>query len=150
MGQTADLLSLNNELFKTYLFYSVVLMVKLILMAPLTGRQRYKNMAFANPEDADTNNVKVKTHDDVERVRRAHLNDLENIPAFIITSFAYILTNPEIEFATLLFKAFTAARFVHTFVYALYVVPQPARALSFFVGLLITLYMAFVSIYHFM
>lgn len=81
---------------------------------------------------------------------RAHLNDLESIPAFIITSFAYILTNPEIGFATLLFRAFTAARFIHTFVYAVYVVPQPSRALAFMVGLLVTLYMAVVSICHFM
>lgn len=78
------------------------------------------------------------------------MNDLESIPAFIITSFAYILTNPEIGFATLLFRAFTAARFIHTFVYAVYVVPQPSRALAFMVGLLVTLYMAVVSICHFM
>ena len=53
---------------------------------------------FANPEDAASAgpNVKVIVGDpDVERVRRAHLNDLENIIPFtilvIIFSFSHVL-----------------------------------------------------------
>ncbi|KAF4525053.1 hypothetical protein B566_EDAN001967 [Ephemera danica] len=72
---------------------------------------------------------------DIERIRRAHLNDLENIPAFVLVSFLYILTAPEQVLAVNLFRVFTAARVVHTFVYAVRPVPQPARALCFATGL---------------
>jgi glutathione S-transferase len=81
---------------------------------------------------------------------RAHLNDLENISVFYVIGFIYTLTNPSVAWATLLFRVFTAARFIHTFVYAVFVVPQPARALSWATGFVITGYMAFKSIMHFL
>lgn len=59
------------------------------------------------------------------------------------------MTNPDAAWATLLFKIYTGARIAHTFVYAIYVVPQPARALLFFAGVLITAYMAVKSIIYF-
>jgi glutathione S-transferase len=80
---------------------------------------------------------------------RAHLNDLENIPAFLFVSFLYIMTNPALGFATTLFRAFTIARCVHTFVYAVKPLPQPSRALAFGVGLLTTGYMAVQVLIHF-
>lgn len=78
--------------------------------------------------------------EDVERVRRAHLNDLENIPVFLVAAGLYVLTNPCPTLALNLFRAFTAARITHTLVYAVVVVPQPARALSWFIGYGITGY----------
>ncbi|CAH1364626.1 unnamed protein product [Tenebrio molitor] len=109
-----------------------------------------ENMAFANPEDGATMKIKPRVDDKVERIRRAHLNDLENISVFYVIGFIYTLTNPSVAWATLLFRVFTAARFIHTFVYAVFVVPQPARALSWATGFLITGYMAFKSIMHFL
>jgi len=149
MAQVVDILSKENELFRIYLFYSCVLVVKVLAMAGLTASQRFKNKAFANPEDAAMQKVKPKVDPNVERVRRAHLNDLENIPVFLVASFAYILTNPSVLIASILFKFFTAARIVHTVVYAVWVIPQPARALAYFVGLFITIYMAVQGIIHF-
>ena len=47
---------------------------------------------FANPEDAkDVPGSKVGSDPDVERVRRAHLNDLENIPLFIAIAAVYMV-----------------------------------------------------------
>jgi len=96
--------------------------------------------AFANPEDVKGRVAKVRVDDDVERVRRAHLNDLENIPIFLIVAGFYVLTNPDPYVALNVFRTFTAGRFLHTLVYAVYVVPQPARALSFFAGFGATLF----------
>lgn len=105
---------------------------------------------FANPEDRKDKNSKVLIGDpDVERPRRAHLNDLENIPAFWVAGLLYCLTNPEPALAINLFRAFTAARVLHTIVYAVVPIPQPARALSFFVGYGVTVYMAVCTIMHF-
>ena len=54
---------------------------------------------------------------DVERVRRAHLNDIENIIPFVLIAAIYLTTGPSLGTAKLLFRIFTAARYIHTFVY---------------------------------
>ncbi len=71
-----------------------------------------------NPEDAKAGEGKVDfKDDDVERVRRAHLNDMENIYLFCATSGFYLLTEPEVSTATNLIRVFTAARYLHTIAY---------------------------------
>ena len=79
---------------------------------------------------------------------RAHLNDMENILPFLLIGFFYLFTNPALSTATLLFRIFTGARIVHSIVY-LGVVPQPARALSFFAGLIVMTYMAVITLMSF-
>lgn len=74
---------------------------------------------------------------------------MENITLFFVVAFIYTLTDPAPWFATLLFRVYTLARIAHTLVYAVVVVPQPARAISWFVGYGITGYMAFQSILYF-
>mgnify|MGYP003346307220 CR=1 FL=1 len=150
MAKVEGILSVDNELFRTYLFYGCILALKVLVMAPLTAVQRFKHKAFANPEDTVMHKVKPKTQDNVERVRRAHLNDLENIPIFLMVSLAYILTNPAVWFATMLFRVFTLCRILHTVVYAIVVIPQPARALAFFGGLAVTAYMSVQALIYFM
>lgn len=73
---------------------------------------------------------------------RAHRNDLENILPFFAAGFLYCLINPEPWIAINLFRLVAVARIAHTLVYAVVVIPQPARALAFFFGLLPTAYMA--------
>ena len=74
---------------------------------------------------------------------RAHRNDVENIPLFIFVAFFYCLTQPTDKEAFILFNLFTTARFTHTFVYCIYIIPQPARWLAFFTGYAVTIYMLF-------
>ncbi|KAK9504947.1 hypothetical protein O3M35_009113 [Rhynocoris fuscipes] len=145
MKTAMELLSLDNPVFKAYLFYCTALVIKLMLMVPLTARQRYAKGIFISPEDtALVKGSRVRTDDpDIERVRRAHRNDLENIPMFFTIALAYILTEPNAWVAINLMRAFTFARYAHTLVYAVVVVPQPARALAWGVGYGITGYMAF-------
>jgi len=135
-------ITLANPLLRNYFFYCSILVVKMMAMSLLTGAKRFIYKAFVNPEDASRQKLKPRTDENVERVRRAHLNDLENITLFFIIGYIYVLTNPAVGFATLLFRVYTIARIVHTFVYAVVVIPQPARALSWFVGYGITGYMA--------
>lgn len=106
--------------------------------------------AFATPEDAAMHGLDVVENDpDVERVRRAHLNDMENIYLFFTTAFAYVLINPVPAVAISLFGIYTLARYLHTIVYAIYPVRQPARGIMFFIGVLITLFMAIRVIVYF-
>ncbi|XP_073830087.1 microsomal glutathione S-transferase-like [Musca autumnalis] len=138
-----DLLTFDNAVFKSYVFWSGVLVLKMLLMSTLTAVQRFKTKTFANPEDCMSKKDKVAYDNPyVERVRRAHLNDMENILPFFITGFLYVLTNPAAFLAINLFRAVAAARILHTIVYAVVVIPQPARALSFFVAFFATGYMA--------
>lgn len=78
------------------------------------------------------------------------MNDLENIPIFFVSAFIYTMTNPSEYLAKTLFLAYTVARFAHTFVYAVVVIPQPARGLSWMVGYAITGYMAITGLLHFL
>jgi len=132
----------DNPVYASFCFYSALVSLKMLLMALLTARQRIAKKAFANPEDAVTLKIKVKVDDDVERVRRAHLNDLENILPFLILAFIYVGINPSFSVAVLAFRVFTIARFLHTLVYAVFVIPQPARALAFFAGMAVNVFMA--------
>ncbi|ALC48562.1 Mgstl [Drosophila busckii] len=138
-----ELLTLANPVFKSYAFWSGVLVLKMFVMSLLTAIQRFKTKTFANPEDLMSPKLKVKFDDpNVERVRRAHRNDLENILPFFIIGLLYTLTNPAAFLAINLFRAVAIGRIVHTLVYAVVVVPQPARALAFFVALGASIYMA--------
>jgi len=77
----------------------------------------------------------------VERVRRNHLNDLENIPAFLFLALLYVATQPSPWAALLHFRLFAGSRILHTLVYQL-AVPQPARALCFAAGVGVCVSMA--------
>lgn len=151
MAPVVELLSRNNPVFSAYVFYSTILVLKMLAMAPLTARQRFRKKAFANPEDSVAFKGKLKLDDpDVERVRRGHQNDLENILPFITVAFFYTLIDPTEFLAVSLFRAYTVARILHTFVYTVVVIPQPSRAIAFGVGLAITIYMAGQVILHFL
>ncbi|XP_001660658.2 microsomal glutathione S-transferase 1-like [Aedes aegypti] len=142
--------TIDPTIFRSYIFWCSVLGLKMLVMSVLTGMKRHAKKAFANPEDAPKG-VKVVTNDpDVERVRRAHLNDLENILPFFIIAFLYMFTNPSVFVATNLFRAVALARIVHTLVYAVFVIPQPARGLSWMVGFFSTGYMAVKTILAFL
>ncbi|CAG9802170.1 unnamed protein product [Chironomus riparius] len=134
-----DNLSTVNPVFSTYVFYTAILVIKTLLMAVLTVIHRVKNKSVASIEDSPKGIVLFSK--DVERQRRAHLNDLENIPIFIIVAFLYTLTSPTTFIAVNLIRLFTLSRIVHSFAYAIYPT-QPTRGIVFGIGLLITLYMS--------
>jgi len=138
-------LSVDQGLFECYAFYAGVILAKMLVMSFLTARQRFRTGTFISSEDIvgqEAKGYKTGQNDDVERVRRAHQNDLENILPFLILGLLYIFTNPELATATLVFRIFVGARIMHTVVYLL-VVPQPARALAFFGGIGVNFYLAY-------
>ncbi|XP_034489523.1 microsomal glutathione S-transferase 1 isoform X2 [Drosophila innubila] len=142
---TKDLLTLDNPVFCCYLFWATVLVVKMLLMSLLTALQRFRYKIFPNEEDLFFKNIEVQFDDPhVERVRRAHRNDMENILPYFIMALIYVCTNPNPLVACNLFRVAAVARIVHTLVYALYPVPQPSRIIAFATMMLITFYMAAV------
>jgi len=138
-------INVDENVFKVYAISVAILMAKTLIMALLTARQRFKHMVFANPEDV-AGNEKAKVNfanEGVERVRRCHQNDIENIFPFVFLSGIYIVAaSPSLFAAKCVFYGFTASRLVHSFVY-LQQVPQPSRALAFFAGLGLNWYMIY-------
>ncbi|XP_044727711.1 microsomal glutathione S-transferase 1-like [Chrysoperla carnea] len=146
-----ELLSYENPVLRAYIFYTCLLVLKILAMLFLIVPKRFQKKIFISPEDTvlRKGSVADTTDPDIERCRRAHLNDLESIPAFLFVAFFYVLTNPMEFLAINLFRLFTLARFIHTFVYAVIVIPQPTRAIVWGIGYIITIYIAVATAIHF-
>ncbi|XP_012518239.1 PREDICTED: microsomal glutathione S-transferase 1 [Propithecus coquereli] len=145
----ADLTQLmENDVFMAFATYAAIILLKMMFMSTATAFYRITRKVFANPEDCagfgKGENAKkyLRTDDRVERVRRAHLNDLENIVPFLGIGLLYSLSGPDLSTAILHFRLFVGARIYHTIAY-LTPLPQPNRGLGFFVGFGVTLSMAY-------
>ena len=66
------------------------------------------------------------------RAKRAHLNDIENIPGFLILATLFTLTGASAKAGWAYFGLYFAARLLHTIVYLLQ--KQPWRTIFFVVG----------------
>lgn len=85
---------------------------------------------------------------DIERARRAHTNDMENIPIWYIVTYLWLTTGPSVWLAGVLIRTFVVARIVHTIVYVV-LSKQPHRALAYFVGLGVTLFEIFTTLVYY-
>ncbi|AWP00948.1 putative microsomal glutathione S-transferase 1 isoform 2 [Scophthalmus maximus] len=138
---------MEDEVFKAFSTYAAIVILKMMLMGPMTGFYRHARGAFSNEEDvsgksAEEKKKQLRTHPDVERVRRCHLNDLENIVPFVMVGLLYALTGPELSSALLHFRLFAGSRIFHTVAYV-GALPQPSRGLSWILGMLVTFSMAY-------
>ncbi|KAM3873822.1 prostaglandin E synthase [Diretmus argenteus] len=126
---------IRSDVFSCFVFYAVLLVLKMYILAIITGQVRLRKKAFANPEDALRHGgVQFHREDpDVERCRRAHLNDLENILPFLFLGAVYSLTGPSLAVARLHFVVFSAARVLHSVAY-LFALQAPTRSLAYIVG----------------
>jgi uncharacterized MAPEG superfamily protein len=113
-----------------------LLATHLILLALWTGTVRVRAKAWVNPEDAALNKGdKVEVdHPDVQRVKRAHQNAIENFVPFLAVGLLFALTNPSLTAAKAYFFTFLAVRVLHSIVYLRG--RQPFRTLCFAVGVL--------------
>ncbi|NXL57328.1 MGST1 transferase, partial [Chordeiles acutipennis] len=148
-GEMAKLTQLiDNDVFRAYATYTAIVLLKMMLMSLITAYFRLTRKAFANPEDTvslgkgESAKKYLRTDADVERVRRGHLNDLENIVPFFGIGLLYALSGPELSTALLHFRIFAGARILHTFAY-LIPLPQPSRGLSWAAGYAVTISMAY-------
>merc|ERR1712021_304308 len=138
---------ISHELVSSLIFYCSLVLLKTLIMSFWTAKRRFATRVFANPEDIKGNDGATVDYAnaEVERVRRCHQNDLENVLPFVMISAMYITTNPALSSARLVFRLFTLARYIHTFVYV-FQVPQPSRALAFFVNQGLNVYMLYCTL----
>jgi len=129
---------MDQPVFALYAGCSAALIVILYVLGGLTARTRNARKAVINTEDQSINggaNVVDIEHPDVQRIKRAHLNAIENTLPFVAIGFLYTQTSPSMTVAAAFFLTFVAVRLLHAIFYLLAI--QPFRTLSFAVGALI-------------
>ncbi|ANP47167.1 MAPEG family protein [Candidatus Viadribacter manganicus] len=144
-----DQLTLANPVFVTYAIAASIMVLKIMLQGWITVARMMSNQAgFVSPEDAKAGLANPKPragqleiNDDVERSRRIHRNDLENIPAFLAIGLLFVLVAPPLAAAQWLLYGFVAARLAH---FAAYSSAQSheVRASFYTIGSLIVIAMA--------
>jgi uncharacterized MAPEG superfamily protein len=127
---------LDNPALRYYAIASTVLALHLIALALWTGTVRAKKKQFVNPEDAVLNKGEntSKDHADVERVKRAHSNAIENAIPFFVVGGLFAVNGASATGAMVYFGAFVAARLLHTLFYLWG--RQPFRTICFVIGVL--------------
>ena len=142
-------LSPENPVFTTYAIVSALLVLKVMGQGWMTVyRMMTAKAGFASPEDMQTGPLNRAPHpgqldrnDYVDRSRRMHRNDLENIPAFWMAGFLFVISEPALWLVQSLMFGFLAARLGH---FAAYATRQSheMRASFYTIGSLIVIYMA--------
>lgn len=144
-----DHLSLTNPAFVTYAVAASLMVLKIMLQGWVTVVRMMSNQGgFVNPEDANAGPANPKPrpgqldlNDDIDRSRRIHRNDLENIPAFLAIGLLFVLIDPPLAAAQWLMYGFVVARLLHTAAYST-AQSHEVRATFYSVGSLIVIAMA--------
>jgi glutathione S-transferase len=147
-------LSLQNPLFATYVVAASIMILKTLAMAWLTVyRMMTEKGGFRSPEDLrktflnpNPNPGQIERNESVERVRRIHMNDLENIPFFLVAGLLFVLTGPTLLLARVLLYGYVASRLLH---FAAYLTAQThdLRANLWTIGSVILIYMSAHTLY---
>jgi prostaglandin-E synthase 1 len=126
----------DDPAFRLYALCSIILGLKMYAIGVYTGRVRSRRGYLLNAEDARGSKRKVSTteHPEVERVLRAHRNDLENIPMFWALGLIAVFSQAPLLGLQIAFIAFTVGRLVHSYAYVNEL--SPWRGLGFGVGML--------------
>ncbi|HTQ48166.1 MAG TPA: MAPEG family protein [Polyangiaceae bacterium] len=118
--------------FQLYVLASAVLVAMLYGLAFHTATVRKARRAVVNPEDVKVypgSAVAEVEHPDVQRVKRAHLNLIENAVPFFVFGLLYAMTNPNAWIAGALYGSFVVLRVLHIVFYL--GAGQPGRAAMF-------------------
>jgi glutathione S-transferase len=144
MGQ-----ALQDPVFATYMIAAAIMILKAVSMSWLTVVQMTRvNGGFRSPEDLrktplnpNPNPDQTKPNESVERMRRIHLNDLENIPFFLVAGLLWTMTGPSLIEAQIVLYAYVVTRMLHFAAY-LSARSHDVRAILWTPGSLIIAYMA--------
>lgn len=141
-------ISLQNPLFATYAIAATLMILKAVGMSWLTvARMMQEKGGYRSPEDLRKTPLnpapdpgQLAPNERVERIRRIQMNDLENLPFFLVAGFLYILTEPSLLLARLLLYGYVVSRLLH---FAAYFTAQThdLRATLWTVGSLILIFM---------
>lgn len=142
-------LLLANDAFDLFAVCYLILVLKMMALGSYTSLLRIRKRIFATAEDYAFQGLdpSIQIDEDVERVRRAHRNDLENVLPFFGAGLLYSLSDPSGTGAAISFVGFAVARVLHGVFYVLSL--QPWRTIAFGVGYVLLLWMALVGVVSF-
>lgn len=117
--------SMENPVFVTYMIAAAIMVLKIMGQGWMTVYRMLKsNSGLASPEDLQVGIInkapqasQLEINDYVDRSRRIHRNDLENIPAFLICGLLYVAIAPSLMMAQIMFYGFAGMRLIHTLAY---------------------------------
>ena len=115
--------------------FSVLLVLKMGAVAFATSNARRKAKVVLNPEDTKVNPGSRAASEEAPgtlRAKRAHQNDVENIPGFLFLALLFTLSGCSASAGWAYFGVYFAARTLHTIFYLSSM--QPWRTAAFFVG----------------
>jgi glutathione S-transferase len=149
-----DSLSLQNPVFAAYVIAATLMILKTVSMSWLTvWRMMQAKSGFRSPEDLkktplnpEPNPEQLEPNERVERIRRIQLNDLENVPFFLVAGLLFVLTNPPLVLARWLLYGYVVSRLLH---FGAYFTAQvhDIRATFWTVGSLILIFMTCWSLF---
>ena len=142
-------MTFENPVFVTYVVAATLMILKMMGQGWITVARMMKvGGGFLNPEDqaAGWTNPKPRPgqldpDDSVERSRRMHHNDTENIPVFLVAGLLFAWAQPPLLVAQVLLYGYVASRLAH-FVAYLTARSHETRATFFSIGSLIVIGMA--------
>jgi len=119
-------ISLQNPVFCTYLIAASLMILKMAGQAWMTVYRMTKvKGGYRSPEDVKRSPFNPQPSADqtmpneyVERSRRIHQNDGENIPLFLVVGFLLVVVAPPLWIAQVVFYGYAATRILHTIAYA--------------------------------
>jgi len=119
-------LSMENPVFVTYMIAAAIMVLKIMGQGWMTVYRMLKiDGGYASPEDLGAGLInrnprpeQLDVNDYVDRSRRMHRNDLENIPAFLACGLLFVVAGPSVLLANILLYGFVGARVAHALAYA--------------------------------
>lgn len=121
--------------FQPLILFSTLLVLKMFAVGGITANRRRLAKVVLNPEDVGVNpgsHAEDSEAPEVLRAKRAHINDLENIPGFLVLALLFTLSDATASAGWAYFGTYFVARTLHTAAYLNG--KQPWRTLMFFVG----------------
>jgi uncharacterized MAPEG superfamily protein len=141
--------ALQNPVFVTYLICAALGVLKVMGQGWMTVYRLMRiGGGYASPEDAkpgllnpNPREGQIDVVDYVDRSRRMHRNDLENVLPFIGAGLLFVAVSPALLLAQVLMYGFVLARAAHAVAYATKQ-SHEVRATFYTIGSLIVIYMA--------
>ena len=141
--------TMENPIFVTYMIASAIMILKIMGQGWMTVYRMLKvDGGYASPEDLrsglinrDPRPQQLDLNDYVDRSRRMHRNDLENIPAFLACGLLFVATGPSYILTNILMYTFVGARLLHTLAYST-AQSHEVRATLYTIGSVVVMIMA--------
>ncbi len=141
--------STENPVFVTYMITAAIMVLKIMAQGWMTVYRMLKSdSGLASPEDLRVTPLnknprpeQLEVNDYVDRSRRMHRNDLENIPAFWACGLLFVAAGPSPVLANWLMYGFVTARLAHAVAYATKQ-NHEVRATFYTIASLIVIFMA--------